>query len=146
DEPYAHGPTAVPPGKYVMLAVSDTGSGMTPQTLSRVFEPFFTTKEKGKGTGLGLSTVYGIVKQSQGHVIVYSEVGIGKTVNADFPVSEIQPRVSRPIHAPVEVRGSETILLVEDEEPIRLLAASALERLGYRILAAADGTDAMALA
>jgi len=146
DEPYAHGATSVPPGKYVMLAVSDTGSGMTPEILTRVFEPFFTTKEKGKGTGLGLSTVYGIVKQSQGHLIVYSEVGIGTTFKCYFPVSEIRPRASRPIPVPVEVRGSETILLVEDEEPIRQLAATSLERLGYKILAAADGSAAMALA
>jgi two-component system, cell cycle sensor histidine kinase and response regulator CckA len=146
DEPYAHGATSVPPGNYVMLAVSDTGSGMSPETLSRLFEPFFTTKEKGKGTGLGLSTVYGIVKQSQGHVIVYSEVGIGTTFKCYFPLSELRPRVSQPIRAPVEVRGSETILLVEDEEPIRLLAATTLERLGYKILAAGDGAAAMALA
>ena len=146
DEPYAHGATAVPPGNYVMLAVSDTGVGMTPETLDRLFEPFFTTKEKGKCTGLGLSTVYGIVKQSQGHVIVYSEPGVGTTFKCYFPVSDARPRVSRPLQMPAEVRGNETILLVEDEDPIRDLAADALGRLGYRILAAADGDAAMALA
>jgi PAS domain S-box-containing protein len=146
DEPYAHGSAAVPAGAYVMLAVSDTGSGMNQETLGRLFEPFFTTKEKGKGTGLGLSTVYGIVKQSQGHVIVYSELGVGTTFKCYFPVSEKRARVSRPSLAAVEVKGTETILLVEDEEPIRLLAASALERHGYRILAASDGASAMALA
>jgi len=146
DEPYAHGATAVPTGSYVMLAVSDTGTGMNPDTLGRLFEPFFTTKEKGKGTGLGLSTVYGIVKQSQGHVIVYSEPGVGTTFKCYFPVSEVRRRVSRPMQAPVEVRGSETILLVEDEAPIRLLATAALERLGYAILAASDGDAAMKLA
>jgi len=146
DEPYAHGSAAVPPGAYVMLAVSDTGTGMSQETLARLFEPFFTTKEKGKGTGLGLSTVYGIVKQSQGHVIVYSEPGVGTTFKCYFPVSETKARVSRPSLAPVEVRGTETILLVEDEEPIRLLAATALERYGYKILAAGDGDAAMALA
>jgi PAS domain S-box-containing protein len=146
DEPYAHGSAAVPPGAYVMLAVSDTGAGMNQETLARLFEPFFTTKEKGKGTGLGLSTVYGIVKQSQGHVLVYSEPGVGTTFKCYFPVSEVRPRVSRPMQAPVEVQGSETILLVEDEEPIRLLAATALERNGYKILAASDGDAAMALA
>ena len=146
DEPYAHGSAAVPPGAYVMLAVSDTGAGMSQETLARLFEPFFTTKEKGKGTGLGLSTVYGIVKQSQGHVIVYSEPGVGTTFKCYFPVSETKARVSRPSLAPVEVKGTETILLVEDEEPIRLLAATALERYGYKILAASDGDTAMALA
>ena len=146
DEPYAHGAAAVPAGRYVMLAVSDTGSGMNAETLARLFEPFFTTKEKGKGTGLGLSTVYGIVKQSQGHVIVYSEPGVGTTFKCYFPVSEVKARISRPSQAPVEVRGTETILLVEDEEPIRLLATTALERYGYKILAADDGDAAMALA
>jgi PAS domain S-box-containing protein len=146
DEPYAHGASAVPPGSYVMLAVSDTGTGMSAETLARLFEPFFTTKEKGKGTGLGLSTVYGIVKQSQGHLIVYSELGVGTTFKCYLPISEVRPRVSRPMQAPVEVRGTETILLVEDEEPIRLLAVTALERLGYKILAASDGVGAMALA
>jgi PAS domain S-box-containing protein len=146
EEPYAHGATAVPPGSYVMLAVSDTGSGMSQETLARLFEPFFTTKEKGKGTGLGLSTVYGIVKQSQGHVIVYSEPGVGTTFKCYFPISEIRPRVSRPMQVPVEVKGTETILLVEDEEPIRVLAATALERLGYQVLAAGDGDLAMTLA
>jgi PAS domain S-box-containing protein len=146
DEPYAHGPSAVPPGSYVMLAVSDTGSGMDQETLARVFEPFFTTKDKGKGTGLGLSTVYGIVKQSQGHVLVYSEPGVGTTFKCYFPVSEARVRTSRPVAAPVEVTGSETILLVEDEAPIRALAISALERQGYRVLAAGDGDTAMTLA
>ncbi len=146
DEPYVLGASAVPPGSYVMLAVSDTGSGMSSETLGRLFEPFFTTKEKGKGTGLGLSTVYGIVKQSQGHVIVYSELGVGTTFKCYFPVSEKRARVSRPTQPPIEVKGTETILLVEDEEPIRLLAATALERYGYKILAASDGATAMALA
>src|SRR6267378_3056956 len=146
DEPYTQGASVVPPGPYVMLAVSDTGAGMSQETLARLFEPFFTTKEKGKGTGLGLSTVYGIVKQSQGHVIVYSEPGVGTTFKCYFPISDARPRISRPMHAPVEVKGTETILLVEDEEPIRLLAATALERHGYKILAATDGDSAMALA
>ena len=146
DEPYAHGASAVPPGRYAMLAVSDTGAGMSAETLARLFEPFFTTKEKGKGTGLGLSTVYGIVKQSQGHVLVYSEPGVGTTFKCYFPVSETRPRVSRPSPAPVEIRGTETVLLVEDEEPIRLFAATALERFGYKILAASDGDAAMTLA
>ena len=146
DEPYAQGASVVPTGSYVMLAVSDTGTGMTPETLSRLFEPFFTTKEKGKGTGLGLATVYGIVKQSQGHVIVYSEPGIGTTFKCFFPVSDARPRVSRPVQMPVKAKGTETILLVEDEEPIRVLAVTALERCGYRVLPAGDGDAAMTLA
>jgi CheY-like chemotaxis protein len=146
DEPYAHGSSVVPAGAYVMLAVTDTGTGMSPETLGRLFEPFFTTKEKGKGTGLGLSTVYGIVKQSQGHMIVNSELGVGTTFKCYFPVSDVRPRVSRPMHVPTEVKGNETILLVEDEEPIRLLASTALERYGYKVLAASDGDAAMALA
>ena len=146
DEPYAHNASSVPPGSYVMLAVSDTGMGMNQETLGRLFEPFFTTKEKGKGTGLGLSTVYGIVKQSQGHVIVYSELGVGTTFKCYFPVSETRPRVSRPMHVPAETKGTETILLVEDEEPIRVLALTALERHGYKVLAAGDGDRAMQLA
>jgi two-component system, cell cycle sensor histidine kinase and response regulator CckA len=146
EEPYAHGPSPVPPGTYVLLAVSDTGTGMDQATLSRVFEPFFTTKEKGKGTGLGLSTVYGIVKQSRGHVLAYSEPGVGTTFKCYFPVSEAPARVSRPVQAPAEMRGSETILVVEDEEPIRVLAATALQRLGYHVLAAGDGNAAMELA
>jgi PAS domain S-box-containing protein len=146
DEPYAQGSASVPPGAYVMLAVSDTGTGMNQETLARIFEPFFTTKEKGKGTGLGLATVYGIVKQSQGHLLVYSEVGVGTTFKCYFPVSDIRARVSRPVQVPAEVRGTETILVVEDEEPIRALAVTALERLGYRVLAAGDGDAAIALA
>lgn len=144
DEPYAQGASAVPPGAYVMLAVSDTGTGMNQETLARLFEPFFTTKEKGKGTGLGLSTVYGIVKQSNGHVIVYSEPGVGTTFKCYFPISEVRPRIA--VQQPVEVKGTETIFLGEDEEPIRVLAATALERVGYTVIAAHDGDAAMALA
>ena len=146
DEPYVHGAGTVPAGSYVMLAVSDTGTGMSQETLAHLFEPFFTTKEKGKGTGLGLSTVYGIVKQSQGHVIVYSEQGIGTTFRCYFPMSDVRPRVSRPVQQRNELTGTETILLVEDEQPIRVLAATALERVGYKVLAAQDGDAAMALA
>ena len=146
DEPYVHGAGTVPAGSYVMLAVSDTGTGMSQETLAHLFEPFFTTKEKGKGTGLGLSTVYGIVKQSQGHVIVYSEQGIGTTFRCYFPMSDVRPRVSRPVQQRNELTGTETILLVEDEQPIRVLAATALERVGYKVLAAHDGDAAMALA
>jgi CheY-like chemotaxis protein len=129
-----------------MIAVSDTGSGMNAETLSHVFEPFFTTKPVGRGTGLGLSTVYGIVKQSQGHVLVSSEAGVGTTFKCYFPVSERRARVSRPIHIPAKVRGTETILLVEDEDPIRTLAVTSLESLGYHVLPAGDGVEAMTIA
>ena len=146
DEPFVTETTAVPPGSYVMLAVSDNGTGMSREVVSHIFEPFFTTKEKGKGTGLGLSTVYGIVKQSQGHVLVYSEPGVGTTFKCYFPVSERRARISRPIHLPAKVKGTETILVVEDEIPIRTLAVTALQRLGYQVLPAADGVEAMTIA
>ncbi|HWC74081.1 MAG TPA: ATP-binding protein, partial [Gemmatimonadales bacterium] len=146
DEPYTTQTACIPTGFYVVLAVSDNGTGMSPEVLARLFEPFFTTKEKGKGTGLGLATVYGIVKQSKGHVLVYSEPGIGTTFKCYFPVSERRARVTRPIHIPAKVKGTETILLVEDEEPIRTLASAALQRFGYRVLAAADGVEAMTIA
>ena len=146
DEPLAHGQADIPPGSYVMLAVSDTGTGMDRATLDRVFEPFFTTKGQGQGTGLGLSTVYGIVKQSRGHIIVYSELGVGTTFKCFFPLSDAAVRPVRPAAAAPAAGGAETILLVEDEAPIRTLAAAALERVGYRVLVAADGDTAMELA
>jgi CheY-like chemotaxis protein len=146
EELHATGTTPIPPGSYVMMAVTDTGTGMSPDVLARVFEPFFTTKEPGKGTGLGLSTVYGIVKQSQGHVLVYSEPGVGTTFKCYFPVSGRRARISRPIHIPAKIKGTETILLVEDEEPIRVLALTTLQRVGYQVLPAADGLEAMTIA
>ena len=128
------------------MAVSDTGTGMSAETLAHAFEPFFTTKEQGKGTGLGLSTVYGIVRQSNGHVLVYSEPGVGTTFTCYFPVTERRERVSRPIHIPAKIKGTETILLVEDEESIRDLAVTALRQLGYRVLPVGDGIEAMTIA
>ena len=130
-----------------MLWVADTGSGMDAATRARIFEPFFTTKEVGKGTGLGLSTVYGIVKQSNGHIAVQSELNAGTIFKIYLPLVEaaVEPRsaaagVSKPAH------GSETILLVEDDESVRTFAQSVLGRAGYQVLSAADGNDAVTLA
>ena len=147
DEDYVAGiPEPVAPGQYVLIAVSDTGAGMDPETLARVFEPFFTTKEVGKGTGLGLSQVYGFVRQSGGHVRIYSEVGVGTTVKVYLPrlqgdalhaSDEIAPPQA-PAHG-----GAETILVVEDHEDLRTYSTEVLSDLGYRVIGAADGADAL---
>jgi PAS domain S-box-containing protein len=146
DEHYPRQHPTAKPGVHVVLAVTDTGCGMDPATRSRVFEPFFTTKEAGKGTGLGLSTVYGIVKQSGGHIWVYSEVGRGTTFKLYFPPNYGAVKVSEPerIAAPVNGSGA-TILLVEDERPVRSTVRRLLERHGYKVLEAANGQDALAL-
>jgi len=144
DAGYAQGHFAVQPGQYVRLAVSDTGHGMDAETQSHIFEPFFTTKEQGKGTGLGLAMVYGIVKQSGGHIWVYSETGLGTTFKIYLPqVSEAVavPETRTPLIAPG--RGTETILLVEDEVAVRLLARGVLESHGYKVLEARHGEDAL---
>jgi CheY-like chemotaxis protein len=146
DKEYAGSHVAVKPGPYVMLSVSDTGVGMTPEVRDRVFEPFFTTKERGKGTGLGLSTVYGIVKQSGGNIWVYSEPGKGTTFKiylprVDEPLEELKGEVKKE-ELP---QGSQTILIVEDDEDVRKLAARVLEKQGYRVLVASQGSDALPL-
>ena len=147
DGGYAAEHYPAPPGKYAMLAVSHTGTGMDPQTQVHLFEPFFTTKEKGKGTGLGLATVYGIVKQSGGFIWVYSELGVGTTFKIYLPRVEaaVEPASGRAAPAPV-ARGSETVLVAEDEAPVRAVARHALERYGYRVLEAASAEAALDVA
>jgi PAS domain S-box-containing protein len=127
------------PGEYIMLAVSDTGAGMSPEVQARVFEPFFTTKEQGKGTGLGLSTVYGIVKQSGGYIWVYSEAGKGSCFKLYFPRVEMPATASSPQPTSITERGLETVLVVEDDDSLREVVSEYLGGHGYRILQASDG-------
>ena len=146
DETYVLGHESVIPGKYVMLALTDTGCGMDKAAMAKLFEPFYTTKEKGKGTGLGLSTVYGIVKQSGGYIWAYSEPGRGTSFKIYLPRTEAEPEVKPAETGGVSLRGGgERILLVEDEGSLRELCASVLQRLGYRVSAAASGPEALRL-
>jgi two-component system, cell cycle sensor histidine kinase and response regulator CckA len=136
----------IKPGSYVMLSVSDSGHGMDKETQARIFEPFFTTKEKGKGTGLGLSTVYGIIKQSGGYVLVQSELGQGTTFRIYLPrVDEAAEPLDHQPPRTEQNTGSETVLLVEDEESVRQLVRETLESKGYRVLEAENGESALRL-
>jgi two-component system cell cycle sensor histidine kinase/response regulator CckA len=144
DEAYARGHVGVNPGLYVMLSVSDTGYGMSPEVKEHLFEPFFTTKEKGKGTGLGLSTVYGIVKQSEGEIWVYSEPGQGTTFKIYLPRVDEAPKEWKEKAIGKEFPlGSETILVVEDELQVRGLAVRVLQGQGYMVLEASNGEEAL---
>jgi PAS domain S-box-containing protein len=167
DEAGARTPDGVPPGKYVMLTVSDTGSGMDAETRAHMFEPFFTTKAPGKGTGLGLATVYGVVKQSDGWILVDSELGRGATFKVYLPrvkeahVKKDRAKEFRTKESPAEAtstsakpaahfatvqKGNETVLVVEDQDGIRDLVGESLRRNGYRVLLAADGDQALQIA
>jgi two-component system NtrC family sensor kinase len=150
DEHYVESAGAeIAPGQYVMVAVSDSGIGMTREVMNRAFEPFFTTKPAGVGTGLGLSQVYGFVKQSGGHIRIYSEVGQGTTIKLYFSrltgQIEVPPWTARepaPATAP-PADGTETVLVVEDDEQVNKLAVEALQERGYRVLSASDGASAL---
>jgi CheY-like chemotaxis protein len=146
DEIYAqsHAGIGIPPGEYVFLSVTDTGSGMSPEVQARIFEPFFTTKPVGQGTGLGLSTVYGIVKQSDGFVWCYTEPGHGSRFKIYLPRAGARSLPMAPPGPPAEFRGgNETILVVEDEEVVRALACRGLREQGYTVLEARHGREAL---
>lgn len=143
DEAYALSHLGVNPGPHVMFAVTDTGTGIDESTLSRMFEPFFTTKDVGKGTGLGLSTVLGIVQQSGGSVWVDSQPGRGTTVKVFFPMDDAAVDIAQPPSPPTCSRGSETVLLVDDDDAVRTVARAVLRRHGYHVLDARSGADAL---
>ncbi len=143
DEQYCGLHAGAKPGDYVLLSVSDTGHGMDHETLNHIFEPFYTTKEAGKGTGLGLAMVYGIVKQHDGYIMCYSEPGMGTTFKIYLPVVPTEAKSEAPTEKPTLQRGTETILLVDDEEMIRELGKRILERSGYTVLTASNGKEAL---
>jgi signal transduction histidine kinase len=145
DETYAREHHAVAPGDYVVVSVADTGTGMDAETQARLFEPFFTTKAAGKGTGLGLATVYGIVKQSGGFIYVYSELGRGTAFKVYLPLTSEQPSLAARTDGAAPKRGTETILVVEDDAHVRGVAARLLGQLGYRVLAASSGEEALSI-
>jgi CheY-like chemotaxis protein len=146
DRDYAATHPQIQTGPYVMLAVTDTGSGMPPEARTRIFEPFFTTKEAGKGTGLGLAVVDGIIKQSNGHIEVCSEPDVGTTFKIYLPAVAEQVAVPKALDSGQAIGGAETILLVEDEKAVRGLALQTFQSNGYQVLTAADGRDAMLVA
>ena len=144
DENYANMQSEVAPGNYVMIAVSDTGTGIPPALLERVFEPFFTTKEVGKGTGLGLSMVFGFVKQSGGHVKIYSEEGHGTSVKIYLPrATGLQQTPAEALVSSTVEGGHETILVVEDDTLVRRYVMTQIQSLGYTTLEASNASDAL---
>lgn len=145
DDNYARRNADVAPGQYVMLAVTDTGAGMPPEIQEQVFEPFFTTKPEGQGTGLGLSMVYGFVRQSGGHVKIYSEVGVGTTVRLYLPRADEPEDLEVQIDTGPAGGGTETVLVVEDDEDVRVTVVEMLSGLGYRVLKARDAVSALAI-
>ncbi|HEY2596474.1 MAG TPA: ATP-binding protein, partial [Chloroflexota bacterium] len=145
DDAYARQHEEVVAGQYVMVAVTDTGSGMTAQVRERAFEPFYSTKAEGKGTGLGLSMVFGVVKQSGGHIKIYSEVGQGTTIRLYLPRSQQGEDALAPMQPAAVQGGNETVLVVEDDEDVRETASSMLSELGYRVLEAPEASTALAI-
>ena len=146
DEQYAKRHAEVQPGQYVRIAVTDTGCGMPPEVVQQAFDPFFSTKPEGQGTGLGLSMVFGFVKQSGGHINIYSEVGSGTTVKLYLPrCLDEHEDCTAPPEADAVVGGSETVLVVEDDEGVRDTAVELLKQLGYTVLKAADATAALSI-
>lgn len=145
DDAYARAHDDVTPGQYVMLAVTDTGTGMTPEVMARVFEPFFSTKPEGRGTGLGLSMVYGFVKQSNGHVKIYSEPGQGTTIKLYLPRADQNEDMLAPPPVDEAIGGTETILIAEDDDEVRAVAVDLLTGLGYRVMTAHDAASAWAM-
>ena len=144
DEVYANAQGSVVAGSYVVLQITDSGTGMDKETQSRVFDPFFTTKEEG--TGLGLATVYGLVKQSGGHIWLYSEPGMGTTFKLYFPTTRVEPTLRSESSSPTTLTGDEVILLVEDTEMVRALVTATLKSYGYTVLVAASGPEAIEVA
>jgi PAS domain S-box-containing protein len=144
DQDYADSRAEVTPGDYVAISITDSGTGIAPEHLHKVFDPFFTTKEFGSGTGLGLSMVYGFVKQSQGHITIYSELGHGTNVKIFLPRAKLKPvAADDPVATLEEPGGSETILVVEDDDILRRTVERQLRGLGYRVIACANGHDAL---
>ena len=145
DDAYVARHAEISPGQYVMIAVTDTGCGIPPDIMAHVFEPFFTTKPEGQGTGLGLSMVYGFVKQSGGHIKIYSEQGQGTTVRLYLPRAREQEDVETDVQVGPALGGTETVLIVEDDEDVRSTVVDTLSELGYRVLKAKDAQSALAI-